>query len=482
MTSSTEASQVAIDDIATPEEFEAAVDSTIKYFNDGDLVTGTVVKVDRDEVLLDIGYKTEGVIPSKELSIKHDVDPFEVVQVGDEVEALVQQKEDKEGRLILSKKRAQYERAWGTIEKIKEDDGVVTGTVIEVVKGGLIVDIGLRGFLPASLVEMRRVRDLQPYVGQELEAKIIELDKNRNNVVLSRRAWLEQTQSEVRQSFLHQLAKGQIRRGVVSSIVNFGAFVDLGGVDGLVHVSELSWKHIDHPSEVVEVGQEVTVEVKDVELDRERVSLSLKATQEDPWQTFARTHQIGEIVPGKVTKLVPFGAFVRVEDGIEGLVHVSELAERHVEIPEQVVAVDDEVMVKIIDIDLDRRRISLSLKQANMGVDIAADDFDPSLYGMTASYDEQGNYIYPEGFDPETNEWKPGYEKQQAAWEAQYAEAQARWLALKKQAAEAEESADAAASSAGSAEYSSSESGAGGSLASDEALQALRDKLTSGNN
>ena len=371
MTSSLEAPpQVAFDDLGSPEAFMEAIDATIKYFNDGDIVTGTVVKIDRDEVLLDIGYKTEGVIPSKELSIKHDVDPFEVVSVGDEIEALVQQKEDKEGRLILSKKRAQYERAWGTIEKIKEEDGVVTGSVIEVVKGGLIIDIGLRGFLPASLVEMRRVRDLQPYVGQELEAKIIELDKNRNNVVLSRRAWLEQTQSEVRQNFLTQLQKGQIRKGVVSSIVNFGAFVDLGGVDGLVHVSELSWKHIDHPSEVVEVGQEVTVEVLDVDLDRERVSLSLKATQEDPWQAFARTHQIGQIVPGKVTKLVPFGAFVRVEEGIEGLVHVSELAERHVEIPEQVVQVNDDVLVKIIDIDLERRRISLSLKQANEGVDI----------------------------------------------------------------------------------------------------------------
>ncbi|HEV7146677.1 MAG TPA: S1 RNA-binding domain-containing protein, partial [Pedococcus sp.] len=252
------APQVAINDIGTEEELLAAIDATIKDFNDGDIVEGVIVKVDRDEVLLDIGYKTEGVIPSRELSIKHDVDPSEVVKVGDEVEALVLQKEDKEGRLILSKKRAQYERAWGTIEKIKEEDGVVTGSVIEVVKGGLILDIGLRGFLPASLVEMRRVRDLQPYVGKEIEAKIIELDKNRNNVVLSRRAWLEQTQSEVRQTFLQTLQKGQVRSGVVSSIVNFGAFVDLGGVDGLVHVSELSWKHIDHPSEVVEVGQEVT--------------------------------------------------------------------------------------------------------------------------------------------------------------------------------------------------------------------------------
>src|SRR5512141_2181542 len=248
---------VAINDIGTAEDFLAAVDATIKYFNDGDIVTGTVVKVDRDEVLLDIGYKTEGVIPSKELSIKHDVDPFDVVSVGDVIEALVQTKEDKEGRLILSKKRAQYERAWGTIEKVKEEDGVVTGRVIEVVKGGLIIDIGLRGFLPASLVEMRRVRDLQPYVGRQLEAKIIELDKNRNNVVLSRRAWLEETQKEQRDEFVHKLQKGQVRKGVVSSIVNFGAFVDLGGVDGLVHVSELSWKHIDHPSEVVEVGQEV---------------------------------------------------------------------------------------------------------------------------------------------------------------------------------------------------------------------------------
>ena len=475
MTSSTEASTVAVDDIGTRDDFLAAVDATIISFNDGDIVSGTVVKVDRDEVLLDIGYKTEGVIPSKELSIKHDVDPFDVVQVGDEIEALVQTKEDKEGRLILSKKRAQYERAWGTIEKIKEEDGVVTGSVIEVVKGGLIVDIGLRGFLPASLVEMRRVRDLQPYVGMELEAKIIELDKNRNNVVLSRRAWLEQTQSEVRQTFLTQLQKGQIRKGVVSSIVNFGAFVDLGGVDGLVHVSELSWKHIDHPNEVVEVGMPVTVEVLEVDMDRERVSLSLKATQEDPWQTFARLHQIGQIVPGKVTKLVPFGAFVRVGEGIEGLVHVSELAERHVEIPEQVVAVGDDRMVKVIDIDLERRRVSLSLKQANEGIDVAAIDFDPALYGMQASYDEQGNYIYPEGFDPETNDWKEGFEEQRAAWEAQYAQAHALWEAHKAQVESAESADREAAVEAGTGYVTETESE--GSLASDESLQALREKL-----
>ncbi|NBP91741.1 MAG: S1 RNA-binding domain-containing protein, partial [Actinobacteria bacterium] len=319
----------------------------------------------------------------------------------------------------------------------KERDEVVTGTVIEVVKGGLIVDIGLRGFLPASLVEMRRVRDLLPYIGKELDAKIIELDKNRNNVVLSRRAWLEQTQSQTRTTFLNQLQKGQVRSGVVSSIVNFGAFVDLGGVDGLVHVSELSWKHIDHPSEVVEVGTEVTVEVLDVDFERERVSLSLKATQEDPWQHFARTHTINQVVPGNVTKLVPFGAFVRVHEGIEGLVHISELAERHVEIPEQVVQVGDELFVKVIDIDLERRRISLSLKQANENGDTVVEAFDPTQYGMPAHYDENGNYIYPEGFDSDTNEWKPGFEAAREEWERQYAEAQKRFEAHRKQAAEA---------------------------------------------
>jgi small subunit ribosomal protein S1 len=491
-TSSTQATstpQVAVNDIGSEEAFLAAIDETIKYFNDGDIVDGTVVKVDRDEVLLDIGYKTEGVIPSRELSIKHDVDPNEVVKTGDHIEALVLQKEDKEGRLILSKKRAQYERAWGTIEKIKDEDGVVTGTVIEVVKGGLILDIGLRGFLPASLVEMRRVRDLQPYVGKEIEAKIIELDKNRNNVVLSRRAWLEQTQSEVRQNFLNTLQKGQIRKGVVSSIVNFGAFVDLGGVDGLVHVSELSWKHIDHPGEVVEVGQDVTVEVLDVDMDRERVSLSLKSTQEDPWQQFARMHQIGQVVPGRVTKLVPFGAFVRVEEGIEGLVHISELADRHVEIPEQVVQVGDEIFVKIIDIDLDRRRISLSLKQANEGQtgEISGEDFDPTLYGMPATYDDQGNYVYPEGFDSESGEWLEGYEAQREEWERQYAEARARFEAHQRQVAEAriraegEEGEDGSNGGSHTSGPDSDDSG-GGALASDEALAALREKLSGGRN
>ena len=465
---------ITVNDIGSAEDFLAAIDATIKPFNDGDIVEGIVVKVDRDEVLLDIGYKTEGIIPSRELSIRHDVNPDEIVKVGDTIEALVLQKEDKEGHLILSKKRALYERAWGSIEKVKEEDGIVTGTVIEVVKGGLIVDIGLRGFLPASLVEMRRVRDLAPYIGKQMEAKIIELDKNRNNVVLSRRAYLEQSQSAVRHGFLNQLERGQIRKGVISSIVNFGAFVDLGGVDGLVHVSELSWEHVDHPSKVVEVGQEVTVEVLEVDFERERVSLSLKSTQEDPWQQFARTHQMGQVVPGEVTKLVPFGAFIRVSDGIEGLVHISELSGRHVEIPEQVVQVGDSVFVKVIDIDLERRRISLSLRQANDDVAVEGEGtFDASLYGLN-QYDADGNYIYPEGFDSETNDWKPGYEAQKLEWERQYAEAHAKWEAHKAQAGDSKKSDADSAESTQAAPTSVGE----GALAEDEGLQALRDKLT----
>jgi small subunit ribosomal protein S1 len=347
----------------TPEELIEAMEASLRDFNDGDIVEGEVVKIDRDEVLLDIGYKSEGVIPSKELSIRHDVDPGDVVKVGDRIEALVLQKEDKEGRLILSKKRAQYERAWGRIEEVMHSGQTITGPVIEVVKGGLILDIGLRGFLPASLVDLRRVRDLQPFVGQELECKIIELDRNRNNVVLSRRAFLEESQSEGRKKFLEGLHKGERRKGTVSSIVNFGAFVDLGGVDGLVHVSELSWKHVDHPNEVVTVGQEVDVEVLDVDLERERVSLSLKATQEDPWKEFERTSQAGSVINGEVTKLVPFGAFVRVAPGIEGLVHISELSQEHVESPESVLSVGEEVQVKVVDVDVTRRRVSLSMRQ-----------------------------------------------------------------------------------------------------------------------
>ncbi|MEY3690861.1 MAG: putative ribosomal protein [Actinomycetota bacterium] len=367
--------------------FEEEVERRHVSLKEKQLVTGSVVKIDRDAVYVDVRYKTEGIIPVRELAIKNDVDPNEIVSIGDQVEALVVTLEDAKGNLILSKKRAQYEKAWGTIERIKEAEGTVKGTVIEVVKGGLIVDIGLRGFLPASLVELRRVRDLQPYIGKEVEAKIIELDRNRNNVVLSAKAFLEETSREKRDQFLDNLKPGEVREGEISSVVAFGAFVNLGGMDGLIHVSELSWKHVDHPSQVVQVGQKVTVKVLEVDMSRERISLSLKATLQDPWQEFASTHEVGQLVYGRVTKLVPFGAFVQVGEGIEGLVHISEMSAHHVEAPEQIVTPGEELWVKIIDLDLARRRISISIKQAAEGGELAAE------YQGQFEVDEHGNWV-----------------------------------------------------------------------------------------
>ncbi len=358
------------------EQMNAMIDGTLTEFDEGDLVDGTIVKIERDEVLVDIGFKSEGVIPSRELSIRKDADPSDLVTVGDKIEALVLQKEDKDGRLILSKKRAEYERAWISVEEKFKAGEPVTGEVIEVVKGGLILDIGLRGFLPASLVDLRRVKDLDMYMGTELEARIIEMDRNRNNVVLSRRVLLEEGRKNERAEILAKLSKGMRLKGAVSSIVDFGAFVDLGGIDGLVHISELSWNHVNHPSEVVKVGQEVEVEVLDVDLARERISLGLKQTTPDPWVKLVESYPVGTIVDGKVTKVVPFGAFVALSENTEGLVHISEMAPRHIETPAQVVKVGDEVKVKVMEINPERRRISLSMKAAaaELGIEIAIDE------------------------------------------------------------------------------------------------------------
>ena len=252
------------------------IDGTITDFDEGDLVNGTVVKIEHDEVLVDIGFKSEGVIPVRELSIRKDANPADIVALGDPIEALVLQKEDKDGRLVLSKKRAEYERAWNRIEEKFNSGENVEGEVIEVVKGGLILDIGLRGFLPASLVDLRRVKDLSTYIHSTLEARVIEMDRNRNNVVLSRRVVLEEGRKAERAEVLAKLAKGMHLKGVVSSIVDFGAFVDLGGIDGLVHISELSWSRIKHPSEVLKVGDVVTVWVLSVDLQKKRIALTMK--------------------------------------------------------------------------------------------------------------------------------------------------------------------------------------------------------------
>jgi small subunit ribosomal protein S1 len=338
-------------------------DAKIVSFDEGDVLTGIVVRVDRDEILVDVGYKSEGVIPLSELSIRRNIDPSEEVALGDEVDALVLTKEDNEGRLILSKKRARFEKAWRRIEEAAESGEAVEGLVIEVVKGGLIIDLGVRGFLPASLVDIRRVQDLDEFLGQPLRCRVIELNRSRNNVVLSRRAVLEEERREVRQRILDTLDVGLVVDGQISNIVDFGAFVDLDGIDGLIHISELSWSHVTHPSEILEIGQKVRVKVLDIDRERQRISLGLKQTQTDPWQQVLDHYHQDDVVHGRVTKAVTFGAFVEIVPGVEGLVHISELAAHHVENPREVVQNGQEVLVKIIEIDAERRRLSLSIKR-----------------------------------------------------------------------------------------------------------------------
>ena len=321
--------------------------ATMVSFDEGDVVNGKVVRIDKDEVLVDIGYKAEGVIPSNELSIRKSVNPAEEVELGEEVDALVLTKEDAEGRLILSKKRARFEKAWRRIEVAADSGEPVEGSVIEVVKGGLILDLGVRGFLPASLVDIRRVHNLDEFMGQTLECKVIELNRSRNNVVLSRRAVLEEERKEVREQILGRLEPGQV----------------VEGIDGLIHISELSWSHVNHPSEVVSIGDTVKIKVLDIDRDRQRISLGLKQTQEDPWQRVISTHRPGDVLEGTVTKVVAFGAFVEILPGVEGLVHISELADHHVENPSEVVEPGSKLNVKILEIDEDRRRLSLSIKR-----------------------------------------------------------------------------------------------------------------------
>ena len=338
-------------------------DATLVPFEEGDVVSGKVVRIDQDEVLVDIGYKSEGVIPMNELSIRKSVDPHDEVELGEEVDALVLTKEDQDGRLVLSKKRARFEKAWRKIEAAAESGEPVEGTVIEVVKGGLIIDLGVRGFLPASLVDIRRVQNLDEFLGTKIECKVIELNRSRNNVVLSRRAVLEEERKEVRQQILDRLQPGMVVEGAISNIVDFGAFVDLDGIDGLIHISELSWSHVNHPSEILSIGDVVPVKVLDIDRDRQRISLGLKQTQEDPWQRVINTYRIGDELEGKVTKVVTFGAFVEIMDGVEGLVHISELAHHHVENPREIVEPGQDVRVKILEIDSERRRLSLSVKR-----------------------------------------------------------------------------------------------------------------------
>ncbi len=385
-------------------------DATIHPFSEGDVVTGHVVRIDKDEVLVDIGYKSEGVIPSNELSIRKAVDPSDEVQLGEEVDALVLTKEDQDGRLILSKKRARFEKAWRRIEAAAQSGEPVEGSVIEVVKGGLIIDLGVRGFLPASLVDIRRVPNLDEYMGTQIECKVIELNRSRNNVVLSRRAVLEEQRKEDRERILDRLQPGQVVEGVISNIVDFGAFVDLDGIDGLIHISELSWSHVNHPSEILTIGDTVSVKVLDIDRDRQRISLGLKQTQEDPWQRVVDTYNIGDELEGTVTKVVTFGAFVEILDGVEGLVHISELAQHHVENPREIIQPGDPVRVKILEIDSERRRLSLSIKRVEGQYLPVRPIVAPGEDEYVDSEYNDGEYHYAEG------EYANGYYDENGSW------------------------------------------------------------------
>jgi small subunit ribosomal protein S1 len=383
--------------------------ATMVSFDEGDVVNGKVVRIDKDEVLVDIGYKAEGVIPGNELSIRKSVNPAEEVELGEEVDALVLTKEDAEGRLILSKKRARFEKAWRRIEVAADSGEPVEGSVIEVVKGGLILDLGVRGFLPASLVDIRRVHNLDEFMGQTLECKVIELNRSRNNVVLSRRAVLEEERKEVREQILGRLEPGQVVEGKISNIVDFGAFVDLDGIDGLIHISELSWSHVNHPSEVVAIGDTVRIKVLDIDRDRQRISLGLKQTQEDPWQRVISTHRPGDVLEGTVTKVVAFGAFVEILPGVEGLVHISELADHHVENPSEVVEPGAKLNVKILEIDEDRRRLSLSIKRVE-GQNMPMQDLSAQIAAANAAADEGIATAGPVGEDDSSSSQAAGEE------------------------------------------------------------------------
>jgi 4-hydroxy-3-methylbut-2-enyl diphosphate reductase len=354
------------DDVSTEqmqENMEDAMD--VKPIRPGEVVKGTVVQVSDDEVLVDVGAKSEGVIPIKELSCYEVNSPQDVVQVGDEIEVLILKTEDSDGRIILSKERADAEAAWSELEKHLENEEPVKGVIREVVKGGLLVDVGLRAFLPASLVEMGYVEDLSNYVGQEIQAKVIELNRARRKVILSRKAILEEEFNKKRQELLENLQEGDIVKGVVRRLTNFGAFVDIGGIDGLLHISEMAWYRIDHPSDVVNVGDELKVKVLRVDTENEKVSLGLKQVLPNPWDNVEEKYPVDSIVDAKVVRLAPFGAFVQLEPGVEGLVHISHLAEHYVSEPAEIVSEGDEIKVKVLNVDSAEKRIRLSVREAS---------------------------------------------------------------------------------------------------------------------
>lgn len=356
----------AVETVEAPAKEEDMGDAMdIKSVRPGEIVTGVVVQVNQDEVLVDIGAKSEGVISLRELSCCDVSSPDDIVRIGDKIDVYVLKTEDKEGRLILSKEKADAEKAWLVLEGRLESGEILTGVVREVVKGGLLVDVGVRAFLPASLVERGYVEDLNKFLGQEISARVIELNRPRKKVILSRKALLEEEYAQKRDEMFGTLQEEQVVRGIVRRLTNFGAFVDIGGIDGLLHISEMAWFRISHPSEVVKVGDEVDVMILKIDRDNEKISLGLKQVQSNPWENVEDKYPVGSIVSASVVRLAPFGAFVQLEPGVEGLVHISHLADRHVEKPEEVVQEGEEIKVKVLSVDPEEKRIRLSIREVN---------------------------------------------------------------------------------------------------------------------
>ncbi len=344
-------------------EFAQLFEQAVKEqdFKVGDVVSGTVVEVQTDYVLVDINYKSEGLIPIDEFRM---VDGVRSVKPGDAVEVLIDRIENENGMIGLSKNKADMMRAWTDISKAAENEEVIEGTVIAKVKGGLSVDIGVTAFLPGSQIDLRPVRNMDVYIGKKYKFKVIKFNKKRGNIVLSRRALLEEERESLRTQTLDAIKEGSIVAGVVKNITDYGAFIDLGGMDGLLHITDMSWGRIKHPSELVNVGDEIQVKVLKYDNEKERVSLGMKQLQADPWESVQEKYKVGTKFKGKVVSLVDYGAFVEIAEGVEGLIHVSEMSwTKRLKHPSQVVNVGDEVEAVVLEVDKESRRISLGMKQ-----------------------------------------------------------------------------------------------------------------------
>src|SRR2546425_821953 len=335
-------------------------EGTLSNIEEGEIVKSKVLRVTDTAVILDVGFKSEGAVPIDEFK-----DPKSLKE-GDEVEVFLEHLEDQEGAVVLSKKKADFMRVWEKIREAHEKDEAVTGTLVKKIKGGVVVDLmGVDAFLPGSQIALRRVPNIDELLGQSFEFKIIKLNKRRRNIVVSRRVLLEAERKTKRDVLMKELSVNQVRKGVVKNITDFGAFIDLGGVDGLLHITDMSYGRVSHPSEMVQIGQELEVKVLDIDWERERISLGLKQLQAYPWQNVAAKYPVGTRVQGKVVSITNYGAFVELEPGIEGLVHISDMSwTKRVQHPSEVVKKGDEVDVLILNVDAENKRISLGLKQA----------------------------------------------------------------------------------------------------------------------